>query len=141
MSDTTAIEVTQADRDAAADYQRIICDRRWGIEGILNGGCDNTSVVQAFAAHRVASESALRERVAALEGALHTADEALCEYACYEGNFPCARTPDQCLSRCGKEAGDALTIIRAALAAIKAPDQPATGALRMHPDLADGERN
>jgi hypothetical protein len=46
------VEVTAEDREAAARYMKIIRDGRWSIEGILSGGCDNTSIVQAFARHR-----------------------------------------------------------------------------------------
>jgi hypothetical protein len=49
------VEVTQADRDAAAAYMKLIGDHRWSQQGILSGGCDNTSVVQAFAAHRLSA--------------------------------------------------------------------------------------
>ena len=45
-------EITQADRDAAAAYMEVVGDKRWSIEGILSGGCDNTSIVRAFARHR-----------------------------------------------------------------------------------------
>lgn len=68
---TSELPVTQADRDAAAAYMKLICDHRWSWQAILDGGCDNTSVVLAFAAHRIAAISALeqptpdmRERVA-----------------------------------------------------------------------------
>jgi hypothetical protein len=46
-------EITQADRDAAAAYMEVVGDKRWSIEGILSGGCDNTSIVRAFARHRL----------------------------------------------------------------------------------------
>lgn len=53
------IEVTQVDRLAAAAYMKLVGSTRWSLEGILSGQCDNVSVVQAFAAHRVTSALAL----------------------------------------------------------------------------------
>ncbi len=44
--------VVQADRDAAAAYMDRVKSTRWSFGGILSGGCDNTSIVQAFACHR-----------------------------------------------------------------------------------------
>jgi len=35
------ITVIQIDRNAAAAYMKRVGSRRWSIEGILNGGCDN----------------------------------------------------------------------------------------------------
>lgn len=64
---TNKIEVTQADRDAAAAYMKLIGDTRWSVEGILNGGCDNTSVTQAFAAHRTRNDAQVQGLVSALE--------------------------------------------------------------------------
>lgn len=49
----------QADREAAAAYIHRVKSKRWSIEGILTGGCDNTSVVQAFASHRLACKDGL----------------------------------------------------------------------------------
>ena len=46
--------VIQADRIAAANYMKIVGDNRWSISGILSGGCDNTTIVRLFAAHRIA---------------------------------------------------------------------------------------
>ena len=56
--------IEQADREAAAAYMKRIRDPRWSVEGILNGGCDNTSVVIAFARHRQQAVAAERERCA-----------------------------------------------------------------------------
>jgi hypothetical protein len=68
------VEVTAEDREAAARYMKIIRDGRWSIEGILSGGCDNTSIVQAFARHRIAAqEQAVR---AATEAAATACEEA-----------------------------------------------------------------
>lgn len=50
---TIELEVEQEDRDAAFKYMKLIADHRWSHEAILNGGCDNSSVVQAFAKHRL----------------------------------------------------------------------------------------
>lgn len=49
--------IEQADREAAAAYMKRIRDTRWSVEGILNGGCDNTSVVIAFARPRPTGRS------------------------------------------------------------------------------------
>lgn len=57
------IEVIEIDRLAAAAYMKLIGDNRWTQHGILSGGCDNTSVVQAFAAHRIAAEKAVLDRL------------------------------------------------------------------------------
>lgn len=63
-----------------------------------------------------ASTQALAERVEKAESTLRIAREALCEYACHLGeNVPCLRTKQQCLSECGKAAGDAIIAIDAAL--------------------------
>ena len=58
--------IEQADREAAAAYMKRIRDTRWSVEGILNGGCDNTSVVIAFARHRQQAVAAERERCAVI---------------------------------------------------------------------------
>lgn len=50
------LEVEQVDRDAAFKYMKLIADHRWSHEAILNGGCDNSSVVRAFAKHRIDAE-------------------------------------------------------------------------------------
>lgn len=64
MTDTNERNaVTQADRDAAAAYIQLVRSTGWGgVDGILSGSYDNTSIVQAFAAHRIAAEAAQRER-------------------------------------------------------------------------------
>ena len=49
-------EVEQVDRDAAFKYMKLIADHRWSHEAILRGDCDNTSIVQAFAKHRLDAE-------------------------------------------------------------------------------------
>ena len=49
-------EVEQVDRDAAYKYMKLIGDHRWSHEAILRGDCDNTSIVQAFAKHRLDAE-------------------------------------------------------------------------------------
>jgi hypothetical protein len=56
------MQVEQCDRVAAASYMKVISDNRWSQSGILGGGCDNTTVVLAFAAHRIAE----RERCAGI---------------------------------------------------------------------------
>lgn len=72
--------------------------------------------VEHLAAALARYASPLRTRIAELEGALRTADEALCAYACHAGpEAPCIRSKDQCASECGKEAGDALLALRATL--------------------------
>ncbi len=50
------IEIEQEDRIAAHKYMKMICDHRWSHQAILNGHCDNTSVVLAFAEHRLSAE-------------------------------------------------------------------------------------
>jgi len=57
------VEVTEADRIAAAAYMKLVGSQRWSQEGILSGGCDNTSIVQAFATHREAAAKAERDRL------------------------------------------------------------------------------
>jgi hypothetical protein len=55
---------------------------------------------------------------ALLARALEAADAALRNHACHGGEkVPCARTPDQCAYECGRQAGDALLLVEAALAA------------------------
>jgi hypothetical protein len=71
-------EITQADRDAAAAYMEIVGDKRWSIEGILSGGCDNTSIVRAFARHRQPHTDALRIKL--LEDAVIAVVEATRAY-------------------------------------------------------------
>ena len=60
------VEVTEADRIAAAAYMKLVGSKRWSQEGILSGGCDNTSIVQAFATHREAAAKAERDRIVAV---------------------------------------------------------------------------
>jgi len=68
---TEEVRVIQADRDAAFHYMKLICDHRWSWQAILNGGCDNTSVVQAFARHRIANQPPAQDGLTAeLESAL-----------------------------------------------------------------------
>ena len=50
------IEVEQVDRDAAFKYMKLIGDHRWSHDAILRGDCDTTSVVHAFAKHRLNAE-------------------------------------------------------------------------------------
>ena len=48
--------------------------------------------------------------------ALKVAREALCNHACHGGDSaPCIRSSDQCLADCGKQAGDAIVDINAAI--------------------------
>lgn len=71
MTETKRVEVTQADREAAA----MVHASALLAETIRNGEIDGNHVVQAFARHRLASQSLstdeevrrLRERVAELE--------------------------------------------------------------------------
>ena len=88
MTDTNERHaVTQADRDAAASYwkshgigdQTIYVAYRSGIK-------DNTSLVQAFMAHRIAAEAAQRE----LDAQLIEADAKLCDCSAHsEGECAC----------------------------------------------------
>lgn len=48
--------IEQEDRDAAYRYMKTVADHRWSHDAILRGDCDNTTVVQAFAAHRIRTE-------------------------------------------------------------------------------------
>lgn len=58
----------------------------------------------------------LLEHVERLRETLTAADDVLRSYACYGGcGAPCMRTPEQCRQDCGKEAGDALVKVIAAL--------------------------
>lgn len=85
MQSEAKVTVTQADRDAAAAYMRLVRSTRWSIEGILNGGCDNTRVVKAFARHRilVAAEQRGREqeRARVVEWLRDAAVRPYCEQA------------------------------------------------------------
>ena len=87
MTDTNERHaVTQTDRDAAAAYMQLVRSTRWSVDGILSGGCDTTSVVQAFAAHRIAAEAAQRER----DAQLIEADAKLCDCSAHsEGECAC----------------------------------------------------
>jgi hypothetical protein len=60
---TTPIKVTQADRDAAADYLDT-CGWDWGACGDVREGLVDHPVVQAFALHRIAAEQNALERAA-----------------------------------------------------------------------------
>lgn len=49
--------------------------------------------------------------------ALKDAREALCNHACHGGDAtPCIRSNEQCRAECGKQAGDAIVSIDAAIA-------------------------
>lgn len=48
----TKITITQADREAAAAYMKLVGSRRWDADSMRAGGQDNTSIVIAFARHR-----------------------------------------------------------------------------------------
>ena len=53
------VEVTQADRDAAADFLDT-CSSGLDTENILSGFCDSIPTVQAFARHRQAKPEGFR---------------------------------------------------------------------------------
>ncbi len=57
------VEVIQADRDAAADHLQSITDDGHTYDAIRRGQCDNHPLVQAFAAHRIAAEKAVLDRL------------------------------------------------------------------------------
>lgn len=66
-------DVIQSDRDAAVEIA-VELSGVWSWRDqyrseVLSGRRDSNATVQAFAGHRIASEAALRERVAVLEGA------------------------------------------------------------------------
>ena len=66
--DESAVEATQADRDAAADTLFVV-DSDPFVEHIREGFEDDSYLVQAFARHRIAAMPTA-ERVAKLEEAL-----------------------------------------------------------------------
>jgi uncharacterized protein YhfF len=103
MTEQEQVQVTQADRDAAA-----FAWARWH---------STDTLAEAFARHR---HTATAE---ALE-AMREAREALREYACHGGaEAPCRRSKEQCRTDCGKVAGDAFTRLTAAIAKIEG-EQP-----------------
>lgn len=88
--------VTQADRVAASRYTKLIADHRWSQHAILNGAVDNTSVVQAFAGHRIAAEAAQAARIAELEAANYLLAAGSCDVeggkiGDEHGNFYCTK--------------------------------------------------
>jgi hypothetical protein len=63
---------------------------------------------------------------------LEAADSALRDQACHGGpNVRCLRSPDQCRESCGREAGDALLLVEAALAKLSPPVDPDIGEARL----------
>lgn len=60
------IEVTQTDRETAANYLQSITDDGHTYDAIRRWQCDNHPLVQAFAAHRIAAEKEQRERDAVI---------------------------------------------------------------------------
>lgn len=75
----SAIEVIQADRDA---WQSMLGNYGPEIDRMVALGVfDDDTRMAALAAHRIASETALRERVAVLERALREPTEAMWEAA------------------------------------------------------------
>ena len=58
------VEVTQEDREAAANYLAVTGGTTWGLEYIRDGMDDDSFPVQAFARHRIAAENAALERAA-----------------------------------------------------------------------------
>jgi hypothetical protein len=66
--------------------------------------------------HATERHTAAAATIRAAMAALLLADEALRNHACHGGEkVPCIRTKDQCAADCGKEAGDALLAVEAAL--------------------------
>ena len=75
------IEVTQADRDAAASGYFAWCSNNRVIpDRMKSGNADNHSMVQAFARHRATQLQALAARVQMLEGENERLREALLKY-------------------------------------------------------------
>jgi alkylation response protein AidB-like acyl-CoA dehydrogenase len=60
------VEVTQADRGAAADHLQAISDDGQTFGAIRRGQCDNDPLVQAFARHRIATEQQQADTIATL---------------------------------------------------------------------------
>ena len=58
------VEVTQEDREAAANYLAVPGGTTWGLEYIRDGMDDDSFPVQAFARHRIAARNAALERAA-----------------------------------------------------------------------------
>jgi hypothetical protein len=54
-----ALEVTQADREAAARYERLTCPAVADV--IVSGAADGMQLVQAFARHRISALAALEQ--------------------------------------------------------------------------------
>jgi hypothetical protein len=71
------VKVTQADRDAAAAYYYSAGGSPSIAKAIRAGEKDTWFRVQAFARHRATATAPLEARIAALEGALGEAREAL----------------------------------------------------------------
>ena len=77
------VKVTQADREAAAEYHRLLKSSPIAVAFILSEHSDGDSLVQAFARHRQSATTealaAMEQAQEALEGALSVMDaEGLC---------------------------------------------------------------
>jgi hypothetical protein len=93
MTDTPIV-VTQADRDAAADYadQHMATHVSWqksAIEALRKGERDDHPLVQAFARHRITTEANHAEEVGRLREAfletrelLGLLEQAVCDWSC-----------------------------------------------------------
>ncbi len=99
-----------------------------GTEGPWFDGVSNRGSISDFEAQQLAIESwnnrpdlalnniAKDKEIEALREALASADDALRNHACHGGpDAPCLRTSSQCHFDCGKQAGDALVTVLAAL--------------------------
>ena len=64
------VTVTQADREAAAEIERIACGPKSEIKAILSGERDSDPLVQAFARHRIVATRQAEEQIKLLRGAL-----------------------------------------------------------------------
>ena len=90
-----APKVTDADRQAAFEYMKLINDRRWSWQAILDGGCDNTSVVLAFARHRMAATREAIHEIARIKAENYVLAAGSCDVpngkiGDQRGNFYCS---------------------------------------------------
>ena len=107
--DTAARPLCSSNTNIWRDYYTRISSARQSIATLV------PEILESLRTRDEAARSS--SKVERLRAALAVADEALCDYACHAVGAPCIRSVDQCASECGKQAGDALLVVRAALEA------------------------
>ena len=81
------VEVTQEDREAAANYLAVTGGTTWGLEYIRDGMDDDSFPVQAFARHRIAAENAAQQEITTLRARIAEDQAQIVALTTYKENL------------------------------------------------------